>query len=278
MQAPEAALPSQPIELVRAAVKNELKDRDPSARYAFRLRKESQNGSSIKEVAETNDGEVSYLLEVNDKPLTDEQRQGEAQRLQKLLQDRDERQRRLKDQKSDEERAQKMVRALPDAFIYEYDGATPASAITVDHGPEGQPRDLVRLRFKPNPQFDPPNHESQVFKGMDGAMWIDPVAQRIAKIDGHLFQDVNFGWGIFGRLNKGGHFLVAQANVGDNIWMNVATDLDFTGKILLFKRLRIKQKENASNFRRIPANLSYGQGLEILKRDAEQQSLTQRGH
>ena len=39
---------------------------------------------------------------------------------------------------------------------------------------------------------------------MIGEIWIDPVHQRVVRLEGHLQQDVDFGWGILGRLNKGG--------------------------------------------------------------------------
>ena len=87
-----------------------------------------------------------------------------------------------------------MLSSLPDAFLYTYAGEQP--------GPNGSP--LVHLTFKPNPKFNPPNHETMVYLGMQGDMLIDPKAARIAKIDGTLFKDVDFGWGILGRLYKGG--------------------------------------------------------------------------
>jgi hypothetical protein len=250
-----APLPADPKELVRAAVTNELKARPPEVRFAFRLRKQTPNGSSLKEIAETNEGMVSYLLEVNDQPLTPEQRDGEARRLANLVAKPEEIKKRAQDEKRDQERVERMVRSLPDALLYEYDNGASADA-----------ENFVRLRFKPNPDFDAPNRESQVLKGLAGSMWIEPREQRIVRLDGELVQDVNFGWGLFGKLYKGGKVRIEQSRVTGSDWATVATKLDLNGRILIFKKIRVQQQEAASTFRRIPANLTYAQGAEFLRR------------
>jgi hypothetical protein len=104
---------------------------------------------------------------------------------------------------------------------------------------------------------------------------IDPAAHRIARIDGTLFREVNFGWGILGHLNKGGHFFVEQQDLGDGSWDVSCMRLDFAGKILLFKNIAIKSDEVFSNFRRVPAGTTFAQGVEMLK--TEQAKLAQGG-
>src|SRR6266702_3109449 len=103
-QSNEATISAAAQELVRRAVDNEIKSADLKLRYTYRLRKQTPNGSSVKQVAETNDGQVSYLLMMNDQLLTEEQRRIEDDKNQKLLNNPDEQHRRLKAQKDDERR------------------------------------------------------------------------------------------------------------------------------------------------------------------------------
>ncbi len=63
-----------------------------------------------------------------------------------------------------------------------------------------------------------------VFTGMQGEMLVDETACRLAKIDGTLFKEVNFGWGILGRLYKGGRFFVEQAEVTPSHWDTTQDD------------------------------------------------------
>ena len=107
---------------------------------------------------------------------------------------------------------------------------------------------------------------SQVLTGMEGTILVDATKDRIARIDGTLAKDVSFGWGILGHLDKGGHFLVEQGDIGDSTWDMSRMGLTFTGKILLFKRIDIKSTETYSDFRSVPTGLTFAQGVELLKK------------
>src|SRR6266567_1732774 len=96
---------------------------------------------------------------------------------------------------------------------------------------------LVRVKFWPNPNYEPPSRVEQVLTGMRGHLLIDSNASRIAEIDGALEKDVSFGWGILGHLDRGGRFLVRQADVGNHQWEITHMELAFTGKILWVKKL-----------------------------------------
>jgi len=237
-------------------VQNELKASESNTHYMYLVRKQTPQGSSLKQVAETKDGEVSYLLKLNDQPLTPEQRSIEDGKMQKLLNDADEQRRRLKEQKEDEKRATTLVRVLPDAFIYEFDKPDATD-----------PKGIVKLKFRPNPNYNPPDRETQVLKGMAGTMELDTTANRMARLDGTLIDDVNFGWGIFGKLHKGGHFEIQEKDVGDGHWDVTYRNLDFSGKVLLFKKLRIKETSEMSEFHNIPDNLSFTQGFDLLRKE-----------
>jgi len=108
-----------------------------------------------------------------------------------------------------------------------------------------------------------------VLQGMDGYVLIDTRARRLARIDGTLFRDVTFGWGIFGRLDKGGHFLVQQADVGGGFWEITDMSLKITGKILLIKSLNLISDEVFSDFQRLPDDMPFAKGVELLQTTRE---------
>ncbi len=103
---------------------------------------------------------------------------------------------------------------------------------------------------------------------MQGVVLIDAREQHIARIDGTLFKEVGFGWGILGHLDQGGHFQVDQADISDDSWAISRMDLAFTGKILLFKNINIKSTETYSDFRPVPADLTFAQGIQLLEEAA----------
>jgi hypothetical protein len=259
--------PATCVELVRSAVANEVAHSNDPRKHLFRSRKESAQGSQTRLYVETRDAMAGLTIAYNDKPLTAEQTQAEEGRLSWLESHPEQLKRKHAQELETADRTLRIVKALPDAFLFQYDGdesdlADPASA-----------HKFVRLKFHPNPSYQPPTHVEQVLVGMQGIVVIDPVGLRIAKIDGTLFREVGFGWGILGHLDRGGHFLVEQRNVGNGCWEVSHMSLAFTGKILLFKNLSIKSDEVLTDFRRVPDDTTFPQGVELLK--AEEVKLAQ---
>ena len=247
-----------PEELVRQAVANEIKSGNDDVSLMFRVRRQTPKGAQTREYVETAEGTAGMLVAVNDQPLSAAQRQQEFARLEQLLHNPAELRRKQKQQKEDSERVTRMVKSLPDAFRYQYEGTEEVNGLQV-----------VRLRFEPNPEFDPPSREQQVFTGMDGFLLIEPHQARIARIDGTLFKDVGFGWGILGHLDRGGRFVVVQGPVAHGYWTTTHMKLSFTGKALFFKSINIQTSEDSSAFRRVPGHMTFAQGVEMLKKQGD---------
>jgi hypothetical protein len=256
-----AQTPESPVELVRRTVQGEVEASNDAARVMFMDRKETPHGSQSKLMVETRDGMAGMVVATNDKPLTTEQHQAEEARLAGLVSNPEGLKKKQRSEKEDAERITRIVKALPDAFLYERDGTAVGNQEMGKAGAE-----LVRLKFRPNPKYSPPSRVEQVLTGMEGYILIDANQHRIAKIDGTLGKDVGFGWGFLGHLDKGGHFLVEQQEVIQGDWELTRMSLGLTGRVLLFKSLNIKSDEIFSNFRPAPANLSFAQGVELLKK------------
>ncbi|MGA8762134.1 MAG: hypothetical protein WB562_04515 [Candidatus Sulfotelmatobacter sp.] len=249
------------IKLVRAAVANEVAaSNDASVKHMFRSRRETRGKSQTRLYVETQDAMAGMTIAYDDHPLSPQQMQDERARLDRLQASPEELKRKHSQEKNDADHTLRIVRALPDAFLYEYDGRENSTPVLGRVGDE-----LIRLKFRPNPSYSPPSRVEEVLKGMQGVVLIDPVARRIARIDGTLFREVTFGWGFFGHLNKGGHFCVEQGALGDGSWDVTHMQLAFAGKILMVKSLNISSNEVFSDFRRVPSDTTFAKGVEMLK-------------
>ena len=90
---------------------------------------------------------------------------------------------------------------------------------------------------------------------MQGEIIVDENCHRLAKIDGTLFKDVNFGWGILGRLYKGGRFLSSRAKSRLSTGRSPKSILHFDGKVLMLKSLHIDDNETSWDFHPVPAHV-----------------------
>lgn len=240
--------------MVRRALQAELHNA-PNGQHPmrYRLRKSSPRLATTKEIVETRDGAVARLIAVNDRPLSAADEQKEQDRLNGLLADPGRQRSRKQSQDADMARVLKVLRVLPDAFLY-----TPAGSFQT---PSGR---VEKFGFRPNPRFDPPDLETQVLTAMTGEIWIDPAAERVVHLEGHLTRDVDFGWGLLGRLYKGGWVTVDQADVGNHQWRIVRFQMAINGRVL-FKTKSFDTVEEESHFAPIPAGLGYAQAIEMLR-------------
>jgi len=265
----EANPPEIPAgQLVRAAVANEVAaTNDSSIRHMFRSRKQTSRGSQTRLYVETKDAIAAMLIAVNDKPISAQEQQAEINHLAWLTGNPEQLRKKKAREKEDEERSLRIVKALPDAFIYEYDGTVNGDATMGKPGAQ-----LARLKFGPNPNYSPPSRVEQSLEGMQGYLLIDTTAKRLARIDGTLFRDVSFGWGIIGHLDKGGQFIVKQAEVCQGTWDITEMKLNITGKILLFKGISIISDEVFTDYQPVPLDVSFGQGVKMLQQEEQKQA------
>jgi hypothetical protein len=79
-----------------------------------------------------------------------------------------------------------------------------------------------------------------------------------------LFRDVDFGWGVFGRIRSGGSFLLEQQGVGSDRWAITTLAMHYSSRIVLFVNTRTDTVSKTSNFHRMSNDLTLQQGLELL--------------
>jgi hypothetical protein len=260
-QPPSISATLDPVELLRKSVQNEVKSaNDDSTRFLFRGIKTTPKGSTTRIYVETKDATAGMVVAYNGNPLTSEQRRDEEARFGRFATNPEELRKKRQQEKENAENSLRITRALPEAFLYEYAGE--------EQGSPGMGRPgstLVKLKFQPNPKYEPPSRVEEILTGMQGYILLDPVHHRIASIDGTLFKEVGFGWGILGHLDRGGRFFVQQQQVDDNLWEISSMTLNFTGRILMFKSLNINSTEVFSGFKRVPSDISFAQAIELLK-------------
>ena len=252
-----AAPPLTGQALVDRALANELNAAEEQSQgqthpMRYQLRKTTPRLTTTKDILETRDGDVARTIAVRDNPLNQSARDDEEARLSELLGDPGKQRRRKEAEDEDAARAMKVLRALPTAFIYQDAGP--------GDGPEGK---VEKFTFRPNPAFSPPDLETAVLPAMSGEIWIDPVHLRVVRLEGHLEQDVNFGWGILGRFSKGGWIAIDQADVGNGQWRTVRFAMRMSARVV-WKNRTFDTTEEQTHYAPLHAGIDYREAIEIL--------------
>jgi len=242
------ATPAQ-LALIEHATANELEALENPGEYQYQERLTWTWGSETRSVIDTPEGRVDRIVLFRDEPLSLDQQAKQEHRLRKLLSDRDAVKNELQDQRSETQRRIKMVRAFPQAFLFDF---------------AGRENSLLRFDFHPDPHFSPKDRETQMYRGMEGKVWLDPAQERIVQIQGRLVKDVSFGWGILGRLNKGGIYEITQTQLSPGKWRITTLNVDVKGRTFFVNSFHFLRRESNSQFRRVSSAMTYPAAVRAL--------------
>lgn len=228
--------------LVRSVVAHELAaDKNDHSRWMFRDANKTSDKNTVTLVVQTSKGDLSKTIEMDGHPLTPQQEKDDQQKMHQFVTDASVRQKQKHDDEQDAEKAAALTRMLPDAFLWTQTGQSGAE---------------TTLSFKPDPKFNPPTREARVFAAMEGTMVVNTRQKRIKALQGKLTQDVDFGFGILGKLNKGGTFSVARQQIAPRIWQITATHIHIQGHALIFKSISEQQDEETSHYKPAPPSIT----------------------
>jgi hypothetical protein len=237
------------VQLVREVVYNELHDHERHGYWRYWIEHHGLKETRREEQIETAEGPITRLELSNGRPLEAAARQAEQNRLNQLLNSPQERARHRQEYLDDERRIGRIVALLPDAFLYQY---------------AGEENSCYRLRFRPNPDYPAHSIEARIFHAMSGELWVSSRYKRLALLDGHLDENVDFGFGILGRLYKGGWFRLQRTRVSATDWKTVDLEVHMNGRAMLFKTIARETSEVRGGFTAVPAAMSLAQGVSLL--------------
>jgi hypothetical protein len=235
-------------ELVVAVVANELADREQLRKWIWMIEKRVGKETLTEEQVETRDGPIYRLLAIDGAALNPGQREQDDARLGRLLKDPGLLLKLKQAQDDDELKLQELLTIMPHAFLYDYDGV------------EGN---LLRVKFRPNPDYTPPTYEARVIHSLAGTILIDSDRNRLTKVVGHLENRVVFGYGLLGRIDSG-TMEFGRVEVGPQQWKTAFINIHFSGRVALFKTISRDQYERRSDFRLVASDLSLSDAKALL--------------
>ena len=243
-----------PQQLVADVMYNELHDRQVDSFWEYRSVRVCGPQDIVREQVETSQGPIFRVLEDHNHPLDAQQRQKEDQRLQDLTTRPGAMTNALQDHLKDEERMERVIKMLPDAFLYEYDG--PA---------EG---DEVRLSYRPNPSYTPQGYEARVVHALSGTLVVNQRLKRMVSMKGQMLERVDFGYGLIGYIDKGGTFEVRREQVSETRWKTSLVDVHIQGRVFLLHTVAKDQREERTNFHPVPHDISLSAAKQLLDQAA----------
>ena len=235
--------------LINEVVANELADRMQQRKWSYLIEKREGKQTLTEEQVDTRDGPLYRLLAIDRTPLNPEQRQQDNARIDGLLRDPGQQLKFKRGHDDDEQKLEQLMRLLPEAFLYDYDGV------------EGK---LIRLKFRPNSDYNPPTYEARVAHSLAGTILIDSEQKRLAKVSGLITNRVDFGYGFLGHIDSGGTIEIGRVQVGPSQWKTGLINIQLSGRLVFFKTISKQQYETRSDYRAVSGDLSLLEGRQLL--------------
>ncbi len=236
-------------ELMTDACYNELQQRKNNALWASQVERHTAGHIYLEEEIETVGGPIHRLVSVDGHEPSPLERKQDDDRLRKLMQNPKAQQAMKKNREADQKKVDEILRAMPDAFLFE------------DQGRQGG---LEKLAFRPNPAYDPTTYEETALHAMSGIILIDLQEKRLAQLSATLTEQVDFGYGVIGQLKKGGTIEVKRIRLSPGIWKTSSYKINLYGRIVLFKTISKQQDETQSDFKPVAPDTSIERALEEL--------------
>jgi hypothetical protein len=259
---PSALASSQPEDaraFARGVVASELAaDANDHSLWMYRDDNKVPDAHTVKLVIETSQGDLSKTIERDGHPLTPQAQKEDEQKMDTFVRDAELRQQQKRRHEQDAEKANALTKLLPEAFSWTF---------------AKQDSDKTTLRFEPDPQFHPPTREARVFAAMAGVMVVNTKQKRIQVLKGMLTRDVSFGFGLLGKLQKGGTFEIERQQIAPGVWNITETHIHIQGHALIFKSISEQQDEVTSHYRPTPKSLSLEAAAQMLKDGAAARAL-----
>jgi hypothetical protein len=240
-------------ELVVKMVQNELASQKEPRYWMYLDSKEKPGRTEVDRVIQTPECWVSWPVSVNGIPPTEKEVSNARDHMESLVNNPRLRRKNRGEIDADSRKSAELLKMLPDVFLFTGDG---------------RQGDSIRLKFRPNPKYRPPNNESKVFHHMEGILLIDAKQIRLAKLSGTLVSDVEFGFGILGKLQKGGTFEVVQSEISPHDWEVSLLDVQISGRALFFHTIGEQQHEVKSQFEPVRPDLGVAEAAARAARNS----------
>lgn len=111
--------------------------------------------------------------------------------------------------------------------------------------------DVYVLKATPRADYQPPNMEAEVLRGMEGKLWIDKATFQWVRVEAHVIRSVSIE-GFLARVEPGTRFELEKMPVEDDIWLPKHFAMKSEAKVLLFFTRRSRTDETYYNYHRTP--------------------------
>jgi hypothetical protein len=110
-------------------------------------------------------------------------------------------------------------------------------------------RVLVKYEMTRNPAFKPATRNEMLFTRIAGTLWIDKETSELAKIEGHVTEDITLAL-FLAKVYRGSYFMQEWYEMSPSVWLPSYQQYDFDGRKFVVP-FSIHERTFYANYRRV---------------------------
>ncbi len=173
---------------------------------------------------------VTRVVSRDEKPLSAAENQKQEEKLRKSVEE----QRRNPPKSKDD--TDSWMDELPDAMEFHKLGIEQINGRSAD-----------MYDFGPRPGYKAKQMRTKAVEKITGKVWIDREDGELTKVDLTVFDAINVGFGMLGRVEKGTHFEMERKKWAAGVWFESWQRIRFEVKVMIVKSLRQELENHWSN-------------------------------
>jgi hypothetical protein len=183
------------------------------------------------------------MIERNGKPLSEEEKRKEQQKLDKVVAKLDgeseaQRQHRLEQLEKERQKDREFLLEVSDLYDLKIVGE-----------PKMEGRDTWEISATPKPDYQPKHRDAKALMKIQGKIWIDKAEFQWVRIEAETTGTISYGL-FLARLNPGAKLVFEQTRVNDEIWLPKFEHASGSGRLGLVKKISQEQDLTWSNYRK----------------------------
>jgi len=192
-----------------------------------------------------NGSEVSTLVKLDGKPLTDEAQKQENARVARQVEEL-EKSATPKDRKDEKDgRAEKQEQTEKkddqDDEDFSIDTFLRACQFVNPRRERFRGQDVLVFDFEPNPEFKPRHLLEKIAQKLGGVIWIDEKAHEVVRLDAFFVNDFKFAGGLVVDVRKGNRVMFEQTYVNNEVWLPTYEAVHIDLRFLLVKGVKVDE-------------------------------------
>jgi hypothetical protein len=180
---------------------------------------------------------VTRVIAKDGQALSAEDARRQEERLRRGIEEKRKRLAAAQGKPREEDEEDKWLKEMPDAMVFRALGTEKRAGV-----------DVEVYEFTPRPGYQAKSARARAFKSVEGKVWLDPREGEFARIEASIVDNITFGLGVFGKLEKGTHFEMDRRKFECGHWFMEKQHIRFAARILMVKAMRQELITRFSNF------------------------------